>query len=190
MNRACPTALLFLPPSALLYLALVLWPPRVVPPKPRAETVDTRLGTVKVFFQPQAGEKELGVPLYPKARVLGSSHYKVLTAKNKLGIWLAEALLASTDPPERILAFYQGKLRGAVLAVEGSTTSLVRARANSAIIVKLESKASPEGSARAGASTWIEIKRVERGAKVTSEFATPPRGELPRWEAPPKELEI
>lgn len=186
-NRADGKAFLFLP---LLSLALVVWPPRVVPPRARVEKVETALGRVKVFFQPQAGEKELGVPLYPGARTLASSSYRVLTAKNKLGIWLAQALLASTDPPEKILAFYRGKLRGAVLAPEGSTTSLVRASAKSAIIVKLESKPSPPGSTRGGATTAIEIKRVERGVKVTSEFASPPREDMPHEEAPPRGLEM
>lgn len=186
-NRADGKAFLFLP---LLSLALVVWPPRVVPPRPRVEKVETALGRVKIFFQPQAGEKELGVPLYPGARVVASSNYRVLAAKNKLGIWLAQAQLASTDPPEKILAFYRGKLRGAVLAAQGSTTSLVRASAKSAIIVKLESKPSPPGSTRGGATTAIEIKRVERGIKVTSESARPPPEELPREEAPPREVQM
>jgi hypothetical protein len=169
------------PVLPLISLALILWPPRVVPPGPRVERLNTKLGPVTVFFQTRAGENELGVPLYPGARVLGSSHYKVLTAQKKVGIWLAEALLKSKDPLEKVLAFYQGKLRGATLAAAGSTASLVRGSESKAIVVKLERK---------GEATTIEIKRVERGARVTSELGSPPQSEQPRQEASAREPSI
>jgi len=116
--------------------------------------VETPFGTAQSTSDPEEASRNLGVDLYPSAKVLKGN------SATFGGMHTVEAEFESDDPPEKVSAFYSSKFpRANVATKDGNRYTIVSTDQKNLITINIE----PDGS-----KTRIKIANVS-GKGVTGD---------------------
>ena len=116
--------------------------------------VQSPFGTVETTKDPEEAAKEMGIELYPGARVLQDGAASV----NVGGSRTVAANFESDDPPDKVAEFYKSKFPNAKFSTrEDNNFSIISSEGNRIVTIHIE----PEGD-----KTMIHIASVKGNAVV------------------------
>jgi len=120
--------------------------------------IESPFGTVETTNNPADVGRQLGVDLYPNARVLKGNAANI----NVAGVHTVAAEFESNDPAEKVADFYKNKFPNATVnESSGDHYSIVSTDKNNLITINIQPR---------GGSTWIKIASVSgKGVGASSD---------------------
>jgi hypothetical protein len=110
--------------------------------------IESPFGTVETTNNPADLSRQLGVDIYPNARVLKGNAANI----NVAGVHTVAAEFESNDPAEKVADFYKNKFpNGTINESSGDHYSIVSTDKNNLITISIQPR---------GGSTWIKIANV------------------------------